>query len=312
MLVITLCNAVSINVGNKDELSSDILNQYKNSSGSENEKLKTKIIQNIFNTIGKSEQMPLIETTQLTIVYGDVVGDKQDDAIFTIRMGSKNTIVVVYEKTDDKYKYLSIVGNFFEIKAIQIMAIGKDDKKLIILREYADQMLGAFETATFLRAYRWDNNSFQLVLNVLENYKTYWNELWDNNKPKDESYWLLVKQESESTWKSIKNPSVYVKHNQSYQKSNEANIVNIPDDKNFNVIKNRQLFQLYYWSDKWKHFIINEGTDLKTGEKVAILEDMSQEAFTLVNDNKRYRIKHSDGTIEFTEKNSININSQIQ
>ncbi len=302
MFILSLCSASDININNKNKLSADIIKEYENSEREEKFKLKSKILQNIFTSMGKDNKVPMTDTTNLTILHGDVIGDKQDDIIFVVNMSPKNTVVVVYEKVGDNYEYRGIVDDFFDIKAIQLLPIGNNQKNLIVIREYADQMLGAFEKSTFLRAYKADNNKFQLVLNVLENHKSYWNELWDKTKPQNESHWLLVKQNTNS---NLKDNKLYVTQDQFYQQSKNTNLIDIPKDEDFDTIKEREISQMYYWNDKWQHFIIGEGTELKTGEKVAILEDMSEQPFSLVQKNNTYRIKRKNGEIEFIDKNNI-------
>lgn len=304
-LMLILCSAG--NIQTKRELNSNILNQYENINTIEDNNLKTKIIENIFNNIGRAERTPIAETTILTVMYGDVIGDKQEDAIFIVKMNSKNTIVAVYEKNNDTYKYSALVDDFFDIKAIQVVPI-ENQKNIILIREHADQMLGAYEDSIFLRAYKWDNSKFQLVLNVLENYKAYWNELWDNNKAKEEAHWLVIKQNVKVNWKNNKYNTLYVKQKQMYEQSNQTNIVDIPIETDFQSIKQRDILQIYYWNSQWQHFILGEGKEIKSGKKVAILEDMSQSAFSLFQSNEKYRVKYSDGTIGFIEKNNFTSN----
>lgn len=303
--MLILCSAGNILV--KEELDPKTLEQYENINTVYDNNLKTKIIENIFNNIGRAERTPIAETTALTVIYGDVVGDKQDDAIFIVKTSPKNTIVATYEKINDTYKYSALVDDFFDIKAIQVVPV-ENQKNIILIREHADQMLGSYEDSVFLRAYKWDNSKFKLILNVLENYKAYWNELWDNNKPKEETHWLVIKQDVKVNWKNNKYNTLYVKQKQMYEKSNETNTVNMPFENDFQNIKQREVLQIYYWSTQWQHFILGEGKEIKTGKKVAILEDMSQSAFSLFQNSEKYRVKYSDETIGFIEKNNFTSN----
>jgi hypothetical protein len=200
---------------------------------------------------------------------------------------------------------LGKIDDLFKIESIQILETGKNQKSILFFREIADQMLGAFESDVFLRAYKWDGNKFNSVFNVIQNYRAYWNELWDKVKTPEDSHWLSIAQQGEADYIATPVPTVYLKAVQKYLESYQTNLVNLPSDEEFELKRQRDLSQTYYWSSKWNNFIIGEGTELKTGNVVAIIEDLSQGPFSLIEEDNRYRIKRSDGTIEVVYKNSI-------
>lgn len=306
-IVIALCSAGNININSSGSINADILEDYEKSTGAEKRQIETKIIENIFNNLGRTEDIPLASTSELTITYGDVVGDSGKDAIFTVRIGPKHTTVVVYEKVNNEYKYKGLVDNFFVVQELEVVTVDEKEKDFIMIREHVNQMVGAYEESVFLRSYKWDEASqkFQLVLTIQEKYRAYWNELWDNNKPKEESHWLAVKQDGVVTRKNNRYDRLYFKADQRYLSSKQTNQINKPEEENFEEVKRKQISKVYYWSEDWKNYLIGEGTQTSTGDKVGIIEDMSEEASSLIEDDQRYRIKKTDGTIEFADKNDV-------
>lgn len=307
--IIALCNAANININSSGNINVSTIEDCKNCTGNEKRQIETKIIENIFNNLSRPDDLPLASTSELTITYGDVVGDSNNDAIFTVRIGPKRTTVVVYERINDEYKYKALVGDFFVVQELEVVEVTENEKNFIMIREHVNQMIGAYEESVFLRSYRWNINSqkFDLVLTIQEQYRAYWNELWDNNKPKDECHWLSVKQEGKITRRNGKYDRLYFKATQVHQISKQTNVVNKPEESDFETVTTREISQVYYWSDTWKNYIIGEGTQISTGQKVGILEDMSQQAASLIENDSRYRIKKSDGNIEYANKNTIKV-----
>jgi len=305
MLLLVLCSAVGVKLVEKTELKEELLKRYEKSEGEEKNKLKVKIIKNVLTVIDKKYDSDIINDSVLTILQGDVVGDDLTDAVFVVSMGGKDTVIAVYSKLGSNYTYSGKIDNLFEIKAIQTLEMGEGEKGIIIFRELADQMLGAYESGVFLRAYKWNGNEFDSVFNVIESYTAYWNELWDKVKSAEDSYWLNITQESISNYSATPTPTVYLKGTQKYLESKKSNLINLPNYNEFETKAQRGLLQTYYWSNKWNNFIIGEGTEVKSGDVVAIIDDLSQEPFSLVEEDNRYRIKRSDGSISVACKSNI-------
>lgn len=298
-----LCNATNVRLGQSIEISDELLNKYSESVDEEKDKYKSVIIKNVLTAI--NDKQTIHNDITLTVIYGDVAADAENEAIFVIGKSNKDTVIAVYEKKGNHYIYLTKIDNLFKIESIQILEAGEDQKDIIVFREISDQMLGAFESSIFLRAFKWDGGSFKSVFNVIENYNAYWNELWDKVKAPENSHWLNIKQQGESNYIATPVPTVYLKAKQMYLESNKTNSINLPDDSDFQIKNQKEFTQTYYWSNKWNNFIIGEGTELKTGNVVAILEDLSQDPFSLIEQDNRYRIKKSDGNMEVVNKNTI-------
>lgn len=310
VIILLILGAVGFGVKGTIKSSSGIpqkwIEGFKNAQGEEKSSLKNQIVHQILRDAQKSEWMNMVDGSNLDIIYGDLLGDQKKEAIMVVAMGPKNSIIAVYEDKGITWEYVHVVDTFFQVKNIQMIPIKESGKEILVVREYADQMTGAFEISTFIRAYAWKRTDFALVLNILEDYRAYWNELWDEKKPKEESRWLRIMQNSNLQWENSMYPVIRTLDRQTYGESKASNTTSIPADGDFEVIEIREIPQVYYWSSAWQHFILGEATDARTGKKIAIIEDLSNAPFGLIGyDKNQYRIKQQDGTVEIVDKSQI-------
>lgn len=245
-----------------------------------------------------------IETRKLE---GDFIGDEALDQIWILQgKHKKETLLALYENKHNAYQYVSCMEIMGELKAIQPMKMKGIQKDLLVIEEYMNQLLGSFEETTWIKVYDWRTKKVLPVLTLIEEYHAYWNELWDGKKPKKESRWLQMAQKSYIQWENDFYPIVHVVSHQNFSASKDRNQIEMPLEDNFQVEKTREIKREYYWNPNWNAFILGEGIDQKTGEKVAILEDLSDNPFTLVGyEEEMYRIKRASGQMEEVPKNEI-------
>ncbi|MDR1560705.1 MAG: hypothetical protein LBS84_13645, partial [Clostridiales bacterium] len=231
---------------------------------------------------------------------------RQKDAVIVARDGNGKTVVALYEKYNGNYLYTAMVDTFDEMRDLQILPLREQGGSLIVVRDHSANTL---EDITHIRAYAWDEGNFQNVLNITENYKGFYNELWDENKPANQSNWIRLYERSDIIWENSDAPVVHVLLHQNYGLSGSAGLRERPDETDFNIIRNRDIVEDYVWSGKWMHFILFEGTDRENGEPVAVIHDLSGSPFGLIGQfNKaggKYRVKYLDGTIEIVVKERI-------
>ncbi|MBZ4667734.1 MAG: hypothetical protein PWP07_2425 [Epulopiscium sp.] len=266
---------------------------------------KNKILAVVLDNTGYSQLRDRVDQIDIKVHTGDLLGDTQKELILTVALEPKKSIIAVYQKEDGGYKYVGLVDTFFDISGVQTIPMGKKGKDIVIVREYVDQMLGAFEKGTYLRGYIWNNGQFQMVLSVIEEYQGYWNEMWDQ-PPKTNPRWLRVADKTDIQWENGPYPVLRTLEHQSYAKSKSTNSINMPRESEFEVVASKEVPKVYYWSEKYQHFVLNEGKDIRAGETVAIIEDLSLNPFQLAGfELNQYRIKRQDGKIEIVPKNQI-------
>ncbi|NLP45925.1 MAG: hypothetical protein GX347_02635 [Epulopiscium sp.] len=246
---------------------------------------------------------------QVRKVEGDFIGDQALDRIWIITGDrQQETLLVLYENKNQEYHYVSNIKIMGELKGIQPISCKATQKDFLVLREYVDQRLGAFEETTLIKAYHWKEKKAVPVLTIVEEYHAYWNELWDGKKSKEESHWLQMDQKSYIQWENDFSPRVHVVSRQAFLTSKDTNQIEIPKEDHFDVKKSREISREYHWDPNWDIFVLEEGIDQKTGEQVAIVEDVSDNPFTLIGyKEETYRIKRKSGDIEIVPKDTIYI-----
>ncbi|WP_058484870.1 hypothetical protein [Defluviitalea phaphyphila] len=274
-------------------------------SSEDNIESKNNILQIVLEDIKYNTWENKINEIKLNINESNILGNDEKELILTIFLEPKKSIIVVYKKDNNSYKYVGIVDKFFDIQGVQTIPIDKKNRDIIVVREFVDQMLGAFEQGTYIRAYIWEDEKFEMVLSVIEDYSAYWNEMWDKEQ-KIDPRWLRIMDKASIQWENGPYPVLKILENQSYAKSTIINSKNMPKEDEYEVISSREVLQEYYWSDKYNHFILSEGKNVKTGETIAIIEDLSLSPFELAGFKlEQYRIKTQDGKIEIVPKNQI-------
>ena len=240
------------------------------------------------------------------------MGNGQQQAIIALSFGLKNTILAAYtkDKQIQNYTYVDDVGDFFDVRDVFFLPLHSDGTNIMIVREYANQNIGAYERSSFLKGFIWDNKNqmFQNVLNIPEGIEVTWNGSWDTS---GEERWQKIEERSEfaSGENNENNPTLKLVQYQAYKISESTDKDNIPDESTFHTAKNRVVNQTYYWSDTLKRFILSEKKDKATGERVAVIEDYSASPYVLVeeynNMANNVAIQRQNGTIEIVPSNAL-------
>ena len=225
------------------------------------EKNKENISRIVLEDTGRNAVFSPEETVEITIYQGDLLGNGQEQAVIALSFGLKNTDLAVYtkDKEGDGYTYVSDVGEFFDVKDVFFLPLSSDGTNIMIVREYANQNIGAYERSSFLKGYIWDdkNETFQNVLNIPEGIEVTWNGSWDTS---GEERWQKIEERSEFADGKTdnNNPTLNLTQYQAYRISDSTDKDNIPDESTFHTAKNRVVNQTYYWDDNWRRFILSE------------------------------------------------------
>ena len=260
----------------------------------------------LFNT-GQWRGWKNTGTANVSVILSRIKG-KQKDAIIIVRGGIGQNVIALYEKHGAAYRFYIMVDTFNDLRDVQVMPLREQGSNVIVARDHDGG--STLEEASFIRIYALDEGKFQNVLSIPEKYVAYYNEMWDKNKPPGRSNWIKVSERSDVLWENLDAPVVHVLLHQSYSLSAGVNQQERPDDMDFEIVRNRDIFEDYIWSGKWMHFILFEGTDRQNGEPVAVIEDLSGSPYGLIGQFEeaggKYRVKYIDGSIEIVSKDRIN------
>lgn len=277
----------------------------QNPNSEKNQQTITRIM---LEDTGRNTSFSPEEIQQITVYQGDLLGNGQQQAVIALSFGLKNTVLAAYTKPNDgeEYTYVHDIGDFFDVRDVFFLPLSSDGTNIMIVREYANQNIGAYERSSFLKGYIWDekNQIFQNVLSIPEGIEVTWNGSWDDS---GEERWQKIEERSEFV--TEQSPSLKLVQYQAYKISESTDKDNIPDESTFHTARNRVVNQNYYWSDDWKRFILSEKIDKASGEKVAVIEDYSASPYVLVeeysNMANNMAIERPNGTIEIVPKTSL-------
>lgn len=267
---------------------------------------KQEIARKVLSSTGREGQFDLEDTESVTVYYGNVVLGESQDAVISVKFGPKNTIVAAYTPDGAVYEYVGEVGEFFDVKNIQFIPVQELGKNVVVVREYADQRIGAYEENSFIRGYQYKENEFKPVLNTPEDIRASWNKIWDLEGIQEESNWHRVEQKSDTKWTEGENAALNLIRNQRFSISEDKAAKNIPEAETFTTQNERIVTENFYWSDEWGQFILGEKQDKATGQKVAIIEDFRTSPYILTGDQyNKVRIVNQDGTQDIVSVDTL-------
>lgn len=268
------------------------------------------IAQKVLNDTKRTEMFTPEEASNIILYYSDLTGDGENEVIIVVEFGPKNSIVAVYDPQGDQYQYLGDVGSFFYIRNIDFLPVASLGRNIMMIREYADQNIGAYERSSFIRGYLWEDNAFRQVLQIPEGIESYWNDLWDDTTQNGESRWNKIEQRTDIAYEDPDgNPILNLAHYQAYRVSDDLNSKELPPASNFITVNNRMVGETYRWNNEWNRFILSEKIDTDTGEKVAVIEDFAVSPYALLDDfgdnANKVRIERKDGTTAIVDKSIL-------
>ncbi len=266
------------------------------------------IARKILDATGRQDQFDPSEAQLVTIYYGNVDGEGRPEAVIALQFSPKNTIVAVYSPTEDGYTYVGDLGEFYDVRTIEFMPIRSLGRSAVIIREDANQNIGAFEESSFVRGYLYDNGTFREVLSIPESIKASWNDLWTNDGQSN-IRWQRITQNTDASWTDVNFPVLDMVYYQAHSISSNTEDKNIPEDSTFTPIKERVETEQFYWSDAWRRFILSEKIDNQSGQTVAVIEDFGVSPYALLEEygdnSEKMRIERQDGSQEIVYKNTL-------
>lgn len=253
------------------------------------------------------------EVQEVKLYSGNILGEGKSDLLVTAKFGPTITLAGVYTPTENGYVFVDDIGPFATITDVELKPNDVFKRDLVVIREFSNQNIGAFEEALLFRGYLYNEKTgkFDEIFKVPESQKANWNKLWDSPDPTGKSLWERVVGyvDVETLFNDSGPDTIRVKQHQEYLVSADTASKSVPGDRTYSVIKERDFIRDYTWSNKWRRFIIGEAKDKRNGEIVAILEDYGDSAYALVPEyesfNYLYKILRPNGMEEVVSKNNV-------
>lgn len=271
------------------------------------EKNREDIAKSVLESTGRTGQYDLADLEDVTVYFGGAVTGNEEDVLVSLSFGPKNTVIAAYTPDGNVYEYVGDLGNFYGVRSIRFVPSPELGKDIVIVRENVDQSLGSFEQTDVLRGYVYENNGFRDVLNTPQKIESSWNNIWNQSDIREESLWRRVTENTESNWSTEENPQLTITRYQDYLESSDKEEGQVPQDDTFDKKQSRVVVERFYWSEEWGRFILREAVEKATGEKVAIIEDLSASPYLLAGlaDDKDYGIIRKDGLLDYVKEEEL-------
>ena len=221
------------------------------------------------------------EVERVDVYYGNILDGEEPEAVVAVCFGPKSTFVVVYASNGDTYEYYESLGYFYAVNDVDFIPIKNKDIDAVVIQEEMDQRLGSFELTEFLKGYLYDGNMFLSVVNVPTDIDATWYESWGSGGAKD-ARWQKIVQDTDVNWNTVDNTTMELIQHQSYLISDETG--SMPEPESFQPKEERIVEREYFWSDAWFAFILGEGIDKESGERIAILDIRADSPYSLAEE----------------------------
>ncbi|EOD00434.1 hypothetical protein L21TH_1495 [Caldisalinibacter kiritimatiensis] len=243
----------------------------------------------------------------MSIYPFDIINNKKKDLVISLNISKDTGVIVIYKKTNSNYSYVTKIEDLTYIDNISIFNTEALNKSFLIVEQILDERLGAFFLDNYVQIFTNINNtSFKEVLRLSKNYETYYYEKWTTptiENPK----WFKITEKNLIDYMVNEDELPIVNINKTLKKyEGFSSDDSIPE--NFELIQTKNISTSYYWSNKYKYFIQNEGKLKSTGELVGIIEKSNQLADSLLQLSKPYyKIVDKNGKIKYIKENKLSV-----
>lgn len=269
---------------------------------------KKEIAKGVLEDTGRQDLYDLNDLESVEVYFGNITPDDERDVVVTVSFGPANTIVATYTRSGDEYTYVGDVGNFYEVRKVDFIPIESLGQDVIIITEFANQNVGAYETSEFLEGFIFENGEFRRVLKTPTFIEAAWNEIWEDRENGDPDKWNKVTQTTDDSWGNKNEILLNLVRYQQYFTSNldKNDTSTVPKTDSFEKQEQRVVKEQFKWSDDWSRFILDEAIENSTGEKVAIIENRDASAYALAGYiENSYLVERKDGTQDILEAKYI-------
>ncbi len=253
------------------------------------------IVKKVLESTG--EQYDAADAQRVTVYFGSVFAQGDEDVIVSVDFGKNNTVIAAYTPNGEVYEYVDNVGRFGGVSNILFVPVDSLGKDVVIIQESTDQRIGTFEENELLRGFVYEEGEgFRSVLQTPESLTAIWNDIWNTPGIQDEANWRRVQEDA--NWEWVAGPALEISRLQSYQVAEDMSPQDgVPLDSDYKTEEERVITNRFFWSDEWQTFILGEAIETATGETVAVLERFRDSPYGLAGfEENKSRILRKDGS----------------
>ncbi|WP_317856347.1 hypothetical protein [Chakrabartyella piscis] len=243
--------------------------------------IEREVAETVLQDLNKAELYNLDNLQDLKLYFVD--SNDGERAVVVLDFGQENNLVAIYTEEGNVYEYVTELDLFYQVNDIQFLPITTQNKNAIIVNEYINQGLGAYEFSELIRGYVLEDGVYRQVLNVEVDVESYWNRGWENPDEETPDQWEEVRQTTIPKWNidAKGNPILHLTKEQSFWEAKGNESKTVPLKEEFTQTESRTIQEEYFWSDDWMRFILGEAIDKTTQEVVAIIEIRDNSPYAL-------------------------------
>ncbi|KNF09376.1 hypothetical protein CLPU_3c01540 [Gottschalkia purinilytica] len=302
-------NNVSLTTFNpvKQTLNKKVIENYF----SKNEKLKKEaesiIKEVLLKDLGYKDWSNYSEYIELLVYPVDIIDTLEEDLVIGVNLSKDLGAIAIYKPYNDKYVYSHKIDNLTKIKNISFIKNESDKKSFIIVEELLDEQTGSYFIDNFTRIFTKVDNQFKEVFRQSTDYTAFLFEKWTNPSLKNPKWFKLVeKSVIDHVSEGTKDLTLFVSKNLSKYESKDTD-TNL-NNKQFDLVTEKNFDTIYIWKEKYKFFIMGEGKVISSNEIVGIIEDNTQTVDYLLNlGDKYYKVINRNGEIKTIKSSEIEI-----
>ncbi len=200
----------------------------------------------------------------------DIIAGGGDEFLVSLSLPPQGAVIACYKRDDGVFEYIGKIPGLLPVTGMSMLENYRLDNGLLIAEQVQNEMLGAFFNAHYSDVFLWQGGHFVRVLDLLTDYNAYWNESWDGKD--EDAHWLWLKQSSQVEY-ADKGETINVNYVQRLLQSTSTDIEKLPRHADFITRYFRTVGEKYRWNSDWNLYILGEGIDSLTGERIALLKD---------------------------------------
>ncbi|MBS4537116.1 hypothetical protein GOQ27_01500 [Clostridium sp. D2Q-11] len=276
-------------------------NYFSNDIEKKSESIK-RIKEIVLTDLGYDDWMDYSKYMNILVFPKDINQDNNLDVIIALNLSKDSGVVAIYEKTNESYQFKDSIKDLSYIEYVSILTANSDI--FLIIEEVIDEKLGGYFYDESVVIY-YKDDTYKRIFQESKNYESYFYEGWKNNDIKNPKWFKLIESNLIDIVPDDSTISIDVNKQLEVYTSDEST-TSIPS--NFNLSEDKEFSINYYWSDKYKYFIQQEGKIVDTGEIVGIISISDQNVDSYLNKDKViYKIINDARDIKLEDSNNIRV-----
>ncbi|WP_053957594.1 hypothetical protein [Inediibacterium massiliense] len=286
------------------KISSSLIDEYKSSEESLHKQAKESIILTTLKNLNYDQWIKYIEYMDINLYEENIIPNDENELIISLNLSKDLSVIAIYRLIGNEYVFTNKVENLVPLESIEFMPIKDLGYNLMITHQLLDERFGAFFVEQFIEIFLYLDDEFKSIFKKTKYSDEIYASKWiDKKAPSDEWIQIIENNQIDIIQKEYPVISVSI-----HRQKGKAIKNKFPSPSDFKPIESIVTKETYYYSSKYKNFILGEGTIQHSSKPIAIIEDTNHwiESFLGFSSNN-YKVLTEQGEILFIHKDLITL-----